>query len=397
MSNKVKRIATILVVIVLLLVFGVVGVVVGYNYVISQNQRFDNLKEAEKNKAIQLNADTKGAVMVVIQSGDDTGKIAKNLADKGLIDNPFLFTIMSKFNGFDGGYLAGTHYLLPGLSYDEMMYLLCQEPVSIQITFPEGMTYEQIKAKLIAEGLQFDPEKLDAYMNDPNMFNDYPFISQINGSPDRDLLLSGYLFPDTYNFDVNASEKEIINTFLRTMNYRLYQDFYDRAEKIGMSMDEVITLASLIQSETTEETDMFFISAVFHRRLKSSDPSLRLLQSCASINYLRSRDGLPRVWYASSEDISHYQENKYNTYESEGLPPGPICMPGMDAIMAALYPNNKGDYWYFCATGIDGGTAFAASVEEQNANVEKYRENWVLPTPTPTPTAVPSVVPGVAT
>ena len=371
-SNKLKRMVGLLVVLLLIILVGITGIFLGYNYVISQGNRFDSLQKALQDGTLVINKDTPGAVMVVVDDGDDTSAIAEKLKDSGLINNTLVFTLMSKFNGFDGGYLAGTHFVTPDLSYDEMMYMLCQEPEVITITFPEGITYAQLKQKLLDNGLEFDPAKLDECMNSPNLFVNYDFVSQIQASEGRDFILSGYLFPDTYNFDMNASEEEIVDTFLRNTQTMLYEDLYARAAKINMTMDQVITLASVIQSESGNASDMLSISAVFHNRLKSEDPSLQRLESCATINYLRENSGLPKVWAASSSD--QLLDSPYNTYMHAGLPPGPICMPGLDAITAALYPSNE-NYLYFCATG-DGRTAFAVTLEEQAANVALYSPNW---------------------
>ena len=372
-SDKLKRMIAVLVVLLLLVIVGISGVYFGYNYVTSQNKRFAALETALSDGSLVINRETPGAVMVVIDSGDDTSDIAGKLKDKSLIENTFVFTMLSKFNCFDGGYLAGTHFLTRDLSYDEMMYMLCQEPEMITITFPEGMSYSQIKQKLLDAGLEFDPEKLDECMNSPNLFVDYKFVSQITASESRDFILSGYLFPDTYNFDMNASEEEIIDTFLRNTEAKIPEEYYERAQKVGMTMDQVITLASVIQQESSQTTDMLTISAVFHNRLKSDDPSLQRLESCATINFLREKDGLDKVWAATSADMQ--RESPYNTYMYAGLPPGPICMPGMDAITAALYPSNE-NYLYFCATGVDNGTAFATTYAEHEANVRKYAANW---------------------
>ncbi|MBR3032608.1 MAG: endolytic transglycosylase MltG [Clostridiales bacterium] len=372
-SRKVSIALRVLIVVTALIVCGVIGVFLGYNYVISQNTRFKTLEKNIATKELVINQDTPGAVMIVIRSGDTTSDIADKLKKAGLIKNTMTFSIMSKFNGFDGGYLAGTHFLTPELTYDEMMYLLCQEPEVVRITFPEGITYREVKLKLKEKGLAFDEKHLDECMNSPNLFVDYPFVSAIAANENRDYILSGYLFPDTYDFDMNASEEEIIATFLRNMNSKLYDEFYERAQKLGMTMDEVMTLASLIQKETTDKTDMLFISAVFHNRLKSEDPDMQFLGSDASINYLRELEGMSHVWAASGTDLEW--DSPYNTYKYRGLPPGPICMPSLDAIQAALYPEPNCNFMYFCAKG-DGRTAFAVTKEEHEANVEKYKDNW---------------------
>lgn len=372
-SRKVSIALRVLIVVTALIVCGVIGVFLGYNYVLSQNSRFKTLEKKISTEELVINQNTPGAVMIVIRSGDTTGDIAEKLKAAGLIKNTMTFSIMSKFNGFDGGYLAGTHFLTPDLTYDEMMYLLCQEPEVVRITFPEGITYKEVKAKLKDKGLSFNEAHLDECMNSPDLFVDYPFVSAIATNEDRDFILSGYLFPDTYDFDMNASEEEIISTFLRNMNSKLYGEFYERAEKLGMTVDEVITLASLIQKETTNKTDMLYISAVFHNRLNSEDPDMQFLGSDASINYLREQEGMSHVWAATAQDLEW--DNPYNTYKYRGLPPGPICMPSLDAIQAALYPEPNCSYMYFCAKG-DGRTAFAVTKEEHEANVEKYKDNW---------------------
>lgn len=373
-SIKIKRMIALLIVLAALVLAGIIGIFFGYNYVISQTENYAKLEAEIEDGSLYIDANTEGAVMVVVDSGDDSTAIAKKLKSLGLIDNTMIFSLMSKFNGFDGGYLAGTHFLVKDLTYDEMMYLLCQPPEVVTVTIPEGMTYIQVKAALHDAGLSFDDADLDAVMNSPNLFVDYDFVSQIVAEDGRDFILSGYLFPDTYEFDMNASPEAIVSTFLRNMDSKLYDEYYARATKLGMTLDQVITLASLIQSETTNVSDMLYISAVFHNRLNSGDPSLAILSSCASINYLREQAGLDRVWAASSSDM--LWDSPYNTYLYAGLPPGPICMPGEDAIQAALYPEPNCNYLYFCATGIDGGTAFAVTAAEQQKNVEKYSANW---------------------
>jgi len=369
-SKKIRIAFRILIVLVLLFSFVVIGVIFGYNYVLSQEKRFDALsKRIDNGDYDDLNADTPGAVTVVITMGDSTSDIAEKLYDAGLVSNTFIFSLMSKINGFDGSYVAGTHYLLTSFSYDEIMYFLTLEPASVKVTIPEGSTYEEIKQILWDAGLTFNEEEMDECMNSTNLFVDYDFVSQIELNEERDFVLSGYLYPDTYIFDVNASPESIIRKFLNNMSYKLYDDYYARAERIGMTMDEVITLASVIQAETGRVSDMFYISAVFHNRLAQND----VLGSSATINYIIKRNGGRATLIHTSEQLN--AESSYNTYINPGLPPGPICMPGADAISAALYPEPNCNYMYFCATG-DGGTAYAVTLDQHNANVERYSSNW---------------------
>ena len=389
LSNKVRVALRILIVIVLLFGFAVSGVYVGYNYVISQDKRFNTLKaDIEKGK-YNIKADTEGAVTVVIKSGDSTSDIADKLYEKGLITNKGLFSIISKLNGFDGAYVAGTHYLLKGFTYDELMYFLTLAPDAVKVTIPEGSTYYEIKKILHDAGLNFDDAEFDKCMNSPNLFVDYEFVSQIEIKEGRDFILAGYLYPDTYYFDINASPESIIRRFLNNMQNNLYDEYYARAKKLGMTMDEVITMASVIQMETGKPADMMLVSAVFHNRLKNKDESMHYLGSSATINYLIQMRGGKTSLLHSDDELGI--DSPYNTYTNKGLPPGPICMPGSDAISAALYPEPNCNYLYFCATGIEGGTAFATTLKDHNKNVEKYKDNWTKvnepePSVTPTPT-----------
>ena len=373
LPKKLRIALRVLIVLVLLFAFAVAGVIFGYNYVISQEERFDALQEQIDNGTLVIDKNTEGAVVLVVEMGDSTGDIADKLLDMGLINNTFVFSLMSKINGFDGAYVAGTHYLIPGLSYDEIMYFLTLEPSQVTVTIPEGTTYVELKAILHEAGLNFDDAEFDECMNSPDLFVDYDFISSIEIDPDRDYILAGYLYPDTYKFDVNASPETIIRKFLNNMENKLYDEYYARAEQIGMSMDEVITLASIIQQESGKVSDMMYISAVFHNRLNSDDESMRFLGSSATINYLvELQGGTPSLLHTEAETSI---DSPYNTYTNPGLPPGPICMPGLDAISAALYPEPNCGYMYFCATG-DGGTAFAVTLSEHEQNVATYSANW---------------------
>ena len=247
------------------------------------------------------------------------------------------------------------------------------EPATVSVTIPEGSTYVQVKKLLHKAGLTFNDEEFDQCMNSPNMFVDYDFVSKIEVNEDRDYILAGYLYPDTYQFDINAKPETIIRRFLSNMRSKLYDEYYKRAAGLKMSMDQVITLASIIQMETGKPRDMMYVSAVFHNRLKSKDKSLRKFGSSATVNYLIEQRGGKTSLLHSDEELAI--DSPYNTYTHEGLPPGPICMPGLDAISAALYPEAGCGYLYFCAKG-DGGTAFATTLKQHNKNIAKYKDNW---------------------
>ncbi|MCR5048973.1 MAG: endolytic transglycosylase MltG [Saccharofermentans sp.] len=373
LPKKLKFVVHILIILLLLVSFAIMGVYVGYNYVITQEERFTALEASIEDGSFKVDMNTEGAIPFVIRTGDMTSDIADQLFELGLIDNTFMFSLLSKVNGFDGAYQAGTHYLLQGLDYDEIMFLLTQRSVSVTVTFPEGITYEEMKVKLHEAGLTFSDEEMDECMDSPNLFTDYRFVSQIELVEGRDHVLSGYLFPDTYEFDVNASAETIISTMLNNTETKLYDEYYERAESLGMSMDQIMTLASIIQAESSNMTDMMYISSVFRNRMNSSDESMHYLGSDATVNFIRRMNGLDPDLFLTADDIA--LDSPYNTYMYQGLPPGPICMPGQDAIQAALYPEPNSNYMYFCADGY-GGTLFAVTLAEHENNVATFQANW---------------------
>jgi UPF0755 protein len=375
-AKKITRTLTLVVVIFLIISCAAAGFYFGFSYVLSQNARFSKLDEqfGSGSQASPITKDTPGAVELVIPRSASTKEIAALLEDKGIIENTFVFSLLSKFNGFDGSYMAGTHFVKSGMSYDELMYILVQKPQSVRITFQEGLTYREVKAKLKAAGINFDERVLDSMVKNPQIFLDYPFITLIDKTEDRDWLIQGYLYPDTYEFDINTDEETILRTFLNNTEKKLPEEYYTRLEEpimgVQMTMDQIITLASIIQNECTLSEEMRRVSGVFYNRLKKSTTGYFPLGSCATVNYLRKEAGLKIELWVSNESLTF--NSPYNTYNVEGLPPGPICSPGDDAIRAALWPE-KHNYYYFCAVG-DGSNVFASTETEQNRNIAKYRK-----------------------
>ena len=367
-SKKITRTLSVIVIVFLLVSVTAAGFYFGLNYVLSQNSRFEQLEKLfGSDGAAAINKDTPDAVEIIIPRASDTQQIAEILSDKGIIKNVFMFTILSKFNGFDGAYMAGTHFVLPGMGYDEIMYILCQNPHAVRVTFPEGLTYSEVKDRLRTAGVRFDEQVLDGMVRNPQIFLDYDFITQISKKEGRDWTLQGYLFPDTYAFDVNTDEETILRTFLNNTERYLKEEYFERAEHIGMSMDEVITMASIIQMECQKVEEMRTVSGVYFNRLERD----MLFGADPTVNYLRKEAGEDVKLWLETEDLYTY-DSPYNTYMYKGLPPGPICSPGEFAILAALWPESHKNL-YFVAKG-DGFHVFARTHEEQERNVAKYKK-----------------------
>lgn len=358
-SAGLKKLAFWLTIMIVFLFIFSVGAIYSY-------QGTASTEDTEVVKEIKFDSSEQGAVQVEIPMGSDTSKIADILTEKGIISKPQIFKIVSKLNGFDGKYQAGTHILKTGLEFNTIMTVLTGKPESIKVTIPEGLTYKQIVNVFVKKGLatadEFDRAmKYEKYK--------YDFVDQIKNVNNREFMLEGYLFPDTYEFAMNVQEKDIINYMLSIFDSKLTPEHYKRAKELGMTMDQIITLASVIEREVSNSKDRRVVSAVFHSRLKHKDINIKKLQSCATLQYIfLNQEG-------KVHDIITYEDttvdNAYNTYLHAGLPPGPICSPGMDSINAALYPDEETDYMFFIATP-DGKTKFSKTYEEHLKAMKEY-------------------------
>lgn len=358
-SAGLQKLTFVLASIIIFVVIFSVGTIFTFRNIVNES---DDVEVAE----IKIDAKSPDAVPVEIPMGSDTNDIANILDDNGIIDRTQVFKIVSKLNGFDGKYQAGTHIVKKGLELKSIMEILISKPESVKITIPEGLTYKQIVKKFEGKGIARE-DKFDYAMKYEKY--DYDFIKQIKNTNNREFALEGYLFPDTYEFPMNPGEKEIINVMLKNFDSKITKEHYKRAQELGMTMDEIITLASIIEREASSSSDRRLVSAVFHKRLKSKEVYLQKLQSCATLQYIfLKKEGKVH------EQISYQDtnvEDVYNTYIHPGLPPGPICSPGMDSINAALYPDEDTDYMFFIATA-DGTTKFTKSYSEHLKAMKQY-------------------------
>lgn len=355
-----KKITFILTIIIVFIFIFSVGAIYSYKSTIASD------KDDEVKTEVKIEKTAPGAILVEIPMGSDTSGIAEVLKENGIINKPQIFKLVSKINGFDGRYQAGTHVLKKGLELDTIMTILTGKPESVKVTIPEGLTYKQTVKTFVKKGIAIE-DKFDSAMKYEKY--DYDFVKQIKNVNNREFILEGYLFPDTYEFAMNADEKTIINVMLKNFNNKITEEHYKRAKELGMSMDQIITLASVIEREASNAKDRRLVSAVFHKRLKSKDANLKKLQSCATLQYIfLNREGKVHE-QLTYEDTT--VEDPYNTYIHAGLPPGPICSPGMDSINAALYPDEDTDYMFFIATG-DGTTKFTKTYAEHLKAMKEY-------------------------
>ena len=318
---------------------------------------------------------------VVIPQNASAGKIADLLyhacgeGEKGLIVSSASFKIYVDFVGKANSLKAGTYRLSKNMTIPEIVDVLTEgNPMrqTTRLVVTEGKTVEEIAAILRdSKEITTDPEAFLALCRDSATFSKYPFIAELPNAGERRYVLEGYLFPDTYDVYVDSAPEEILDKML-TRYYEIYSgEWVDRAQELGLSRDQVMTLASIIEREAGDKDDFTKVSAVFHNRLQKG----MKLESCATLNYITGQD---RYTFSADEMAI---VSPYNTYLNEGLPIGPIGNPGATAIYAALYPDEEflaEDYLYFCNANPKETRklVFSKTYEEHKANVEKYKEFW---------------------
>lgn len=296
-----------------------------------------------------------GTVVVTIPEGAGTVRIAKELKKSNLISSEMFYRVMSKIRGIDGKYNFGKFEVSKGAGYEQIFKTLTQPSENnnaVRVTIPEGYEIYKIADLLEEKGL-IDKDKF-YYLVDYGTF-DYEFVKDI---PQRQSRLEGYLFPDTYDFVPN-DEYGIINEMLGRFE-QVYAKYADTVAESDMTMDQIITLASIVEREAQGDHDRKLVSSVFHNRLKS--PDYPYLQSCATVQYvLKERKAVLSV---ADTKI----DSPYNTYINAGLPVGPIASPGEASIDAAINPDDT-NYLFF-VLGSDGKHHFSTTFDQhiQNKN-----------------------------
>ena len=305
--------------------------------------------------------------IVDIPEGASTDEIIDILYDNGIIKIKQLFELSLKINDRDGKpIVAGEHEISPSMDYGDILTELktnIEETKEIvKVTLPEGVNIYEA-ADILEQKVVCKARTLVHYFNGGFSLDKYKFANYLpTESTLKFLKLEGYLFPDTYEFYKDEDAEIVCRKIFNNFESKITDDYYNRMQEINMSLDEVITLASIVQKEAGNVKDMKLISSVFHNRLNNPD-SFPMLQSDPTRIYAQD------VIHTHSDIVNTNMEDAYNTYKSAGLPPGAICNPGIEAIEAVLYPEDT-NYFYFCANVETGETYYAETLEEHNANLE---------------------------
>ncbi len=302
-----------------------------------------------------------GVTTVVITEDMTVNDVARMLYENDIIEYPTVYELYIRMKKRSTDYLVGEYEISPSMNYKELnrtFTYVKPDKEQVVVTIPEGYTVDQIIERFLSYGIGTRAGFEDAINN--FAYDDFRFYNELPEtlSPERKYKLEGYLYPDTYFFFKDDSEVAVIHKILTNFDRKFTEAHYARAEAIGMSVDEVVTLASMIQAEGTTLADFENISSVFHNRL-DNPRKFPLLQSDATLQYILDK----RKVTLTASDLKI--ESGYNTYLSGGLPPGGICNPGLDAIDCALYPADT-NYFYFLADKR-GVTHFSETLEEHEA------------------------------
>ena len=329
-------------------------------------------------KPVDPENDTK--ITIEVPMGTSINGIAKILYENNLIRNTGAFKLMVDLSNKANKMQAGKYELSQTMTLQEMIDELMTGRVSVStilVTIREGEDIRKIASRLVNEyKMNFTVEQFIAEAKKIDKYaEDYPFLNNI--PEERKALkfpMEGYLFPDTYDFYADSSPERIIRTMLSEFDANFTLEMRELAEEKGMSMDEVVTLASIIQNEAKSE-EFTKVSAVFHNRL-----NIKMnLESCATVNYVLEDREVNQVTI-TVEDTKI--DSPYNTYRNPGLPIGPISSPGKAALEAALQPYaefmepNEAMLFFVLMDPEIGHHAFNSTYEGHVKDKKKYEVNW---------------------
>ncbi len=327
-----------------------------------------------------VDEDDHTAVEVTIARGSSLSAIADLLEEKELVRNKQFFKLYTDFSDKTSKLRAGTYQLSKSMTYDDIIYTISRGmdgPISGTVVLVEGMTTPVFAKDLVTAGLQAEDTAYLAVartaegvrITNEEMQEVIAFDAQ--AAEKRLFVLEGYLFPDTYEFYTDAEAGTIVQRQVDRFN-EVFNDIYkNRAAELGMTMDDIVTIASIIEKEA-KAPQFKQLSSVVHNRLREG----MRLQMDSTQRYALDAETL------LLSQIQLDTDTPYNTHTREGLPLGPICNPGRAAIEAALWPDETlmedGDEYFFVAlTDPDSGElVFSRTLDEHNAVVAEYEAQW---------------------
>jgi len=285
----------------------------------------------------------------VIQKGENLTSVADRLDKEGLIRSFLAFKILILTKGLAGYVQAGDFRLRPSLTTEEVAYILTHGTLDVWLTFPEGWRREEFGRRLTANLEEFNYQEFLELADD----------------------MEGYLFPDTYLIPKEASPSAVIKIFTKNFDKKFGFDLETAAKSAGLTKKQVIIFASIVEREARRDEDRSLIAGILLKRWRKSWP----LQADATVQYAVSSV----MCHTSNQECDFWESVKktdlqidspYNTYKYRGLPPTPICNPGLTSIKAII-ESVESDYWFYLSDS-SGTVHYAKTNEEHDENIEKY-------------------------
>ena len=296
---------------------------------------------------------------VTVEKGMTVAQIARKLYRERLIRSPELLRVFSLINGTSRRLTAGVHPFHGRMTtWQVLMELEVPRDVTQDVTLPEGLRLGQV-ADILADKLDLDEATFKRILTDSNFCHSLGI-----DAPN----LEGYLFPETYRFSLTMTEEQVARMVVGHFEEIFDHKMKTRARAMGMTVGEVVTLASIVEGEAQLDEERPIVAAVYYNRLKKN----MRLQADPTVQYAIP-DGPRRLFYKD-----YRVDSPYNTYRHRGLPPGPIMSPGKASLVATLYPADV-DYLYFVARG-DGTHVFSQTPKEHEAakreTLSARRRSW---------------------
>jgi len=290
-----------------------------------------------------------------VKKGQGAFEIAKNLKKERLIKSEFSFLLYLVLKGKTKSLQAGYYLLSPSMTPFEIAQKLIEGDVIFEkITIVEGENKNEIAEYLEEKGI-LKKENFLEKIKLKYWREKYEFLKDVKAED-----LEGFLFPDTYFVKKGETEEEIISKFLDNFDKKVNEKLREEISEKGKSLYDILILASLLEKEVKTFEDKKLVSGILWKRLENEIP----LQVDATITFITGKKTIK----IPAEDLKI--DSPYNTYKYKGLPPTPICNPGLESILAAISPQQS-DYWYYLTTP-EGNTIFSKTLKEHNIAKAKY-------------------------
>lgn len=309
-----------------------------------------------------VDPDNTATTTIEVKPGQTFSSVAKELSDLKLISSSGALKNYVDDHDLSGSLQAGTYEISPSMDIATIAAILTKPPIAhetVTVTIPEGFENVDVIARLQEHGLAQNVESFN------DVLENHPFEYEFLEGVDRSYKLEGFLFPDTYEFFVDASDVDIITKMLDNFDVKYTPEMRARAKELGLSTNDVVTLASIIEREARKREEFSIVSSVFHNRMNIDMP----LQACSTVQYILGE----RKWVLSIEETQI--DSPYNTYQIPGLPPAPIAQPSQVALESALNPPET-EYLYFVVANLgDGSHLFGKTYDEHLANIDISEAN----------------------